>query len=352
MLSSLRSLGLMPENGEQRFMPMRVAGWALPTFVAAFAALQADTAAAEYRYLELMPPGSERSQVFDVNNRGQVAVNGWTASGGTRAFVWDNGSFAAVTGPADAASTSVIGLNDGGLVVGEYVLAPVDDMDPQVRGFVFDGAGYRTVSAPGASQTFLRGISPDGRWASGYSNANGNGAAFVVDLETGAFHDLARTTGSFSLAQGFSPTGQVVGYESNGGEAVGFVYDLASGVRSDNGWWGYTESAFRDIDSTGRMVGWVRWRDGMEGPIPGSGAIGTPDSYELISGPGARRTDLQGINEAGWVTGNYTFWDGEQQTWLGFVAMPVPEPATSVLFLLGGAALLRHARWSSARGRP
>lgn len=333
-------------------MHIRVAGLALQTFVAAFAALLADGAAAEYRYLELMPPGSERSQVFDVNNRGQVAINGWTATGGTRAYVWDNGSFIAVTGPVDAASTSVIGLNDDGWIVGEYAVAPVDDAAPQVRGFVFDGARYRTVSAPGASQTFLRGISPDGRWASGYSDANGNGAAFVVDLETGAFHDLGRTAGSFSLAQGFSPNGQVVGYESAGGQAVGFVYDLASGVRSDSSWQGYAESAFRDIDSAGRMVGWVRWRDGVEGPIPGAGAIGAPESFELIHWPGARRTDLQGINEAGWVAGNYTLWDGEQQTWFGFLAIPVPEPATSLLFMLGAAALSCHARQSATRRRP
>jgi hypothetical protein len=59
--------------------------------------------------------------------------------------------------------------------------------------------------------------------------------------------------------------------------------------------------------------------------------------------PGSAYTALQGINDAGWISGSYS--DAVTGSdFRGFLAIPIPEPATWTLWLLGVGAVLAWRR--------
>jgi hypothetical protein len=78
------------------------------------------------------------------------------------------------------------------------------------------------------------------------------------------------------------------------------------------------------------MVGWVLSTD-ANGDGVFTGIVGAGGVFDTLSMPGAVSTYLEGVNDAGWLTGNYAI----GQDFFGFVAVPVPEPHTWALMLAG-----------------
>jgi uncharacterized membrane protein len=305
---------------------------------AALALLATLAHATSYQFTSLAAPDGGSAQVFDVNNLGQIAL---TAVGNApRGYIYSGGTYTTLAGPAGALGFNALGLSDNGVVVGSFYNTLVIDPDTGEsfagpdNGYIFDGSSYTALNVPGADATQPRGVSPDGRYVAGfYSTVNGN-RAFLFDRTSGSFTDLSTPDSRFTIAQGINAAGTLVGSDfivtAGGPSRPGFTYDIATGVRTDTVLPGYLRTAFRDIDSSGLMVGWVLSTD-ANGDGVFTGIVGAGGVFDTLSMPGAVSTYLEGVNDAGWLTGNYAI----GQDFFGFVAVPVPEPHTWALMLAG-----------------
>jgi uncharacterized membrane protein len=188
-----------------------------------------------------------------------------------------------------ALSTYAWDASDGGVVVGIQ-----EGVDGLRRSFIFSGGVFADFSVPGAVETDLRGISPDGRFVTGfYVDPDIGGLhGFVHDRETGA---LVKSLGdiSISIAQGINQHGQVAGSQMdfnsdfNVTAQYGFIHDLTSDVTQRYQFEGYTATHFRDITADGLIAGWLEDSTllGPEGGVPPSvGFVGRPGDVWLLRG--------------------------------------------------------------------
>jgi uncharacterized membrane protein len=161
-------------------------------------------AQAQYDYELIDHPGSPDTQVFGVNDRGDVVGNGITDPD-TFPFVYDskNGTYTDVA-PMAGADTSVLGISDSGVMVGSV------DNDAFIR----DKKGNFTVfSHPDAlSFTQARGTNNKGL-VSGFRDRpdfDVTFVGFIYDPKNEAFTDLIPTA-AHTIAHGINSKGDVVG---------------------------------------------------------------------------------------------------------------------------------------------
>lgn len=300
--------------------------------------------AANYSMTALTPAGATSSDAWDVNNLGQV-VGSYSGAGFSysRGYVWSGGAFTTLAGPAGALSTNALGVSDAGVVVGSFNNDEVFDSSTGTmvlgnqHGFILQGGAYTVIDLPGATSTVLRGISPDGRFVSGYAlNASGGGRGFVLDRNTNSLA-VVGGAGDFdmTIVQGINSLGQMVGDErlsSGSGPAsrTSFIYDIATGTRTDQNLPGTTRTSYRDINDAGQLAGFVT----LAGTI--QGFVGTPAGFQTFAFGSMDNTILEGLNNAGWLVGSYAVAEGQSQA---ILLTPVPEPATLALWLGGLAAI-------------
>jgi MYXO-CTERM domain-containing protein len=307
--------------------------------------------ATAYNFVTLSIPGFPQGGAWGVNNLGQVVVQGVDATGTTgQSYLWQAGVATPIIAPPGAYDFSTIGISDGGALIGDYRTdAPVYDaagnqtnLTPN-HGYIQDGGTFLTLDRPGASGTFLRGISPDGRYVTGYTyGITGDMSGFAFDRSTGNFTSLDNSASIRNLPQGITNSGTVVGSETlrpagSQAQRFGFVLDLNTGARIDIAVPGALNTSFRALDARGRVAGWMSDSAGLS-----HGLYGTTTDYSLIDFPGAPYTVIEGTNDAGVLTGTYTLTNRGPS--FAFLAIPVPEPASAALALVGLTALLARRR--------
>jgi hypothetical protein len=299
--------------------------------VAAALLLSASAASAnQYRIIDLLPGTSTASSVWDVNNLGQVAGS-FDDGNRQRGFVWDGGRFSFYDGLPGAVSSTAFAISDTGTVVGSDLFEAVPGSGVLTsRGWVHDGQNYAPFTRPGALRTELRGISPDGRWISGLADET----AFLLDTLTGSELVTSGAEDTWVIPQGINAAGIHVGSLNRlGPSRVSYRYDISSQTRTSVVVDGFPNLSFRDINAAGTFAGWgsgVHPETGAETTI---GVTGTPASATAFLVPGSGYTLLQGINDAGWLSGVYGIEASGSE--VGFVAIPVPEPSTVMLLLAG-----------------
>lgn len=278
-------------------------------------------------------PGSTFTQAFDVDEAGTMV--GATSIGGRGHgyLLTIDGAVTLIPGPAAALGAMATGLGAGGLVVGSYHSSTTLDGEGQVipgpqTGFLLDGGVYSDLALPGATDTHLRGVSPDGRYVTGYgAMATGGSDSFVT----------IATSPALTIAQGVTNAGTVVGNLIVPGAPIqryGFSYRLPTGALETFQFAGVIDTRFRGINGSGTLSGF--YRDGA-----GShGFVGLPEAFQTIEVVGALNTFVEGINDAGWLAGTYE--DGAG-VFHAFLAMPVPEPGMGLL-LAGGLGFLAARR--------
>lgn len=298
-------------------------------------------AATTFTFTEIRHAGYERTNVWDINNSGKVVGSSYNdASEVISSFVYASGSFTTLSGPAGAVSTSAFGISESGTIVGSYAATWIVESDGfshlgPSSGFIFSGGSYTTIDVPGATSTVPRAISPDGRYISGYYYTATGGSGFLYDRTTMTFTSIGVPKPGVFIAQGVTNDGLVVGSETTIDESTGmvsapaFIYNHATGTRTDVFIPGAARSAFRAIDSTGRISGFYRDADDNA-----YGFTGYPGSFVEIAYPGATSTYIQGTNDAGVLVGSF-----DDAKTAGFIATPVtaaiPEPETWALMAAG-----------------
>ena len=296
--------------------------------------------AASYTYTKVARPGSAITTLYDVNNSGQMV--GFSFADhftGPQAFVYADGVFTALSGPAGAVTSSAMGISDSGTIVGTFTTSLASDF---AQGFIYSGGTYTTLQVNGADWTQLRGISPDGRYISGIYQSTAI-QAFVYDTLSATFAFVGSGTAT-TIAQGINKHGVMVGSDTlfATDSLPGFIYDIPTGARTDVELPGAVRTAFRAIDDAGVVSGWFHGADDVI-----HGFTGYPGALQQIDVAGADHTLVQGSNNAGVLVGSFQAqYDvdlGDYAEQAGFIAIPtaVPEPQTWALMAAGLLLLTR-----------
>jgi uncharacterized membrane protein len=297
-------------------------------------------AQAAYTLTTLDAPGAVSTQIFDITDNGTIigsASNATTSFG----FTYKAGVFTTLPSPVGALAYAAFDVSNAGAVVGSYYTTTVLDPDGNTvpgptSGYVYAGGSFTTLSVPGASFVQARGISPDGRYVSGYYQSTQLNA-FIYDRTTATFTTIA-TGPSLALAQGINQSNVAVGNRLIVGtpnRRVGFTYDITTGTLTDYQLPGATTTSFRDISDSGRLAGFFTDANGTHG------FVGSPTVFDVIDVAGATSTFLQGINNGGDLVG---FYSDSAGNFRGLLVTAVPEPAAWALLLCGVVGVSTIAR--------
>ena len=299
--------------------------------------LSAAALAGQYAYTVIDVPGASETVANDINDVGHI-VGSFTDSAGAHGFVYDGANFQVVDVPG-ASLTYAWGINDAGDVVGTF-----DDTAGR-HGFLRAGSTFTTIDHPGATGTGAWGINNVGQIVGGYYFVSG--ADDQGYLKAGsAFNTIAVPGFSFSEAVGINNAGDVVGSASvsfaPGAPQHGFVMTGAVVTAFDVAGAAITNAD--GINDARHIVG--VYADPVSGISQGFLKIG--DTLSDIDVPGATsETGAFGINNRDFIVGSFS----DAAGYHGFLATPVPEPATAALLIAGLAVLLVAGRWARLLGR-
>jgi hypothetical protein len=114
-----------------------------------------------------------------INNSGKIAGFYVTRNGETVAFVSTTHTFTTLVFP-HSTSTQAFGINNAGLVVGDYTTGPAKN--PRMHGFTWSAKqGFRTVNDPhGVNTTTINGVNDHGDLVGFYVDSKGNTDGFLA----------------------------------------------------------------------------------------------------------------------------------------------------------------------------
>ena len=307
--------------------------------VAILFGLVAGTAGADYLCKQLDVPGSTFTQVWQINNVGQVA-----ATSDVGGQIYSNGTWLLLPAPPTSSEFTLtdlqsLGINDSGQITGFAGGASGGE-----QGFLLTGTTYDFFSyLPGTyNSTQPRALSNSGI-VTGYTfgSTGAVGPAFVYNPSGAAasgyapgFTEIVPELGGepsiFTIPGAMNNVGQLVGsgiFPS--AERYAFVYDPAATpsftlFRIDG-----RSTAARGINDNGQVVGFTTNTAGAS-----VGFLFTSAGHQIITCPGAYAAGglfPESINNDGVISGNA---EDSASVFHGFVAYPnVVLPVTSV----GGA---------------
>jgi probable HAF family extracellular repeat protein len=152
-------------------------------------------------------PNGLDTQVSGISYNGSAVVGEYlnTSTGNWMGFLYANGAFTDIPGPAGAAASGASGINDNGAIVGYYT-----DSSGVTHGFLLQGSAYTTMDVPGAAHTSANGINNAGYVVLGWANASGTYAGSVYNPKTQQYETIK--------VPGAGPSGSVPGYINNVGD--------------------------------------------------------------------------------------------------------------------------------------
>jgi hypothetical protein len=282
-------------------------------------------------YLAL--PSTSASDTFvesNINNLNQVVM---FTSTSTNSYLFNPFTNAIATLPNDptaqANTTVFAGLNDTGILVGNYEPTTLGTF----QSLASNGSAFLNISPPAS-------LNSDFSAAFGVNNLN----QFVGTWEIASDHEqgylLSGSTyttiddpGFDTELYGINNLGEIIGVNYPVGpnpQVQGFSYE--GGVFTPITVAGFSNVAPFGINDAGEIVGTVSNSNNNSGPYESFIDIGGVSS--LFSIPGADQTGITGVNNAGYLVGDYTDANGDGGS---FLAIPtVPDAASSALMLAVG----------------
>ena len=178
--------------------------------------------------------------------------------------MYDDGTFTPIDFPG-ATSTSPIGINDNGQIVGWYTTGT------RSGNFLYSGGVYTALAIPG----LVYGINDAGQIVGIYGTLQGTTQGFLL---TGDSYTTISYPGAYqTFAYGLNDNGQVVGqYQSSfNGDDYGFLYSAGSYITIDPG----TETQPTGINDLGQITGGAGHLGFIATPVPAP----EPSSFSLVS---------------------------------------------------------------------
>ena len=129
---------------------------------------------------KLNDPKGTCTQANNLNPNGPIMVVGsYEPTPGTpRGFLYKNGKFTDVPGPAGATFSIANGINDKGDIVGVFI------DNNGVHGFLFSGGKYKTINVPGSVFTDVMGINNAGHMVMYWVSPSGVNNTSIYDGKT------------------------------------------------------------------------------------------------------------------------------------------------------------------------
>jgi hypothetical protein len=271
----------------------------------------------QFHFTEFIVPGAATLQVNDISDLGVAVGNSDTAVGAggvTSGFArFPNGQQTNIVN--QNAYTTGFGINAEGVIVGQFYNASAGVYDGY---FYYKGTftTYGVPNLPTGSDTAITKINDIGSFcgytqtppsypAIGFLNQGGKPTPFSVSDATNTYCD---SINDFGIATGFYTAG---------GVAHGFMRDQAGNITTIDPP-GSTGTYYLGINNVGWISGNFTDQNGNS-----HGFLGVPhrqfwDFYQ-IDVPGAAQTYGGGLNDFGTVAGRYINGNG---TYMGYIASP------------------------------
>jgi probable HAF family extracellular repeat protein len=159
------------------------------------------------------PLSSMSTYAIGVNDNG-VIVGFYTVSGGNDGFLYSTKDVYSTISCAGAVSTRAYGINDSGEIVGDY-----QDSDLVYHGFLYKSGKCTPINYPNATATYARGINKSGEISGFYGDSQNNAHGFVEQGGIFTTVDYTTSTGTFlTFLYHLNDEGQIAGFyvDSNG----------------------------------------------------------------------------------------------------------------------------------------
>lgn len=246
-------------------------------------------------------PEVPETSVCSVNRWGLISGSYNTMVGTTRVFhgfTYDGATFRTIDIPG-ASQTLVYAFNDSGRFVGYYITGAA-------HGFIHDGVSHQPFDIPGAKNTWIYGINNLGKVVGAFQDDQGI-HGFVADSTDSANFTPINASGTApTRALGINNDGKIVGFYTitvgTAQYANGFLYDGVTCTPIDVP--GATQTFAAGINDAGTIAGYYD---------QGTGATTVSHGFTLKGGtlntvdvPGATNTRLTSINHQGRLTGFYS----------------------------------------------
>ncbi len=261
------------------------------------------TAAPEREYhfqtFDVPPELALETSPRGINNAGVIVGDYFAVDFKNDGFVFKRGVFTTTTVPgSDLNRGSLYGVNDVGEAVGSFQ----DGVTEVSYGFVRSPQGEVTVlpdPEPGASSPIPVGINNPGTIVGAYLGADDNVHGFI--LRHGLFTTYDYPGQPTTTLNGINDSGQIVGiYEDADGVSHGFV--LRKGIATPVEVPGAVDTLPFGINNRGQIVGAYSGADNVY-----HGFLFEKGVYRTLDFPDAPNTILRGINDRGVIVGDHNF---------------------------------------------
>ena len=260
-------------------------------------------------------PGALRTMAFDINDHSEIVGQTATSPASYFSFDYEGGAFSPIAYPT-ATNTSANTINNYGLVGG------YDEPIPSTPrfGFTENNGSYSGQFSLSAISTTIDGINDGGVFVGTYFGPSVRGYI----NSGGVITDLIVPGASLTNANGINDSNEVVGSYRIGIHDHGFIYHNGSYTTVDHPLG--VETVAADINDAGQIVGWYKDAGGHT-----HGFIETGGTFTTVDNPLGVDTFVRGINNDGEIVGWYTDAASISHAFVATIDNPVKHAGDDVL---------------------